>query len=171
MEAVAQEGAAWPDGDHAGEAHSSGLGAAGDSQGQARREARKARSEGHRARAYRRATACRALLRPEADGRGGPAGPAQEAQAVGQTGFALSQPNRTAYVLQLQTLLLEANEDANDHEEGDSGINGRSLRRRATFRGRKRKRGLRSSMGYEWTEEAEEAFEVEAVVSKVVADG
>eukprot|EP00965_Chrysotila_dentata_P026498 877656-Pleurochrysis_carterae.AAC.1 len=36
----------------AGEAHSSGLGAAGNAQGQARREARKARCEGHRARAH-----------------------------------------------------------------------------------------------------------------------
>eukprot|EP00965_Chrysotila_dentata_P068050 2251166-Pleurochrysis_carterae.AAC.1 len=33
---------------------------------------------------------------------------------LGKTGFALSLHNRTAYVLQLQTLLLEANEDAND---------------------------------------------------------
>eukprot|EP00965_Chrysotila_dentata_P000896 28572-Pleurochrysis_carterae.AAC.1 len=33
---------------------------------------------------------------------------------LGTTGFALSLRNRTAYVLQLQTLLLEANEDAND---------------------------------------------------------
>eukprot|EP00965_Chrysotila_dentata_P058885 1954347-Pleurochrysis_carterae.AAC.1 len=41
----------------------------------------------------------------------------------------------------------------------------RSVRRRATVRGRKRRRGLRSYMRYEWTEE-EEAFEVEAVVGK-----
>eukprot|EP00965_Chrysotila_dentata_P144349 4768483-Pleurochrysis_carterae.AAC.1 len=45
---------------------------------------------------------------------------------AGKTGFALSLPNRKAYVLQLQTLLLEANEDANDLEDGDSGIDGRS---------------------------------------------
>eukprot|EP00965_Chrysotila_dentata_P212459 6187050-Pleurochrysis_carterae.AAC.4 len=38
----------------------------------------------HRARAHRRAAACPALLRLEADGRGQPAGPAQEAQAPGQ---------------------------------------------------------------------------------------
>eukprot|EP00965_Chrysotila_dentata_P199752 6179568-Pleurochrysis_carterae.AAC.3 len=36
---------------------------------------------------------------------------------LGKNGFALSLPNRTAYVLQLQTLLLETNEDANDLED------------------------------------------------------
>eukprot|EP00965_Chrysotila_dentata_P166640 5501717-Pleurochrysis_carterae.AAC.1 len=90
-------------------------------------------------------------------------------ELLGKTGFALSLLNRTAYVLQLRTLLLEANEDANDRvEDGDSGIDGRSVRRRATVRGRKRRRGVRSYMGYEWTEE-EKAFEVEAVVGKVLA--
>eukprot|EP00965_Chrysotila_dentata_P173177 5715120-Pleurochrysis_carterae.AAC.1 len=90
---------------------------------------------------------------------------------LGKIGFALSLPNRTAYVVQLQVLLLEANnEDANDLEDGDSGIDGRSVRRRATVRGRTRRRGLRS---YTWAatewiekEESEEAFEVEAVVGK-----
>eukprot|EP00965_Chrysotila_dentata_P022347 739439-Pleurochrysis_carterae.AAC.1 len=91
-------------------------------------------------------------------------------ELLGKTGFALSLPNRTAYVLQLQTLLIEANEDANDLEDGDSGINGRSVQRRAAVRGRKLRRGLRSYMGDAWTEE-EEAFEVEAVVGKVEADG
>eukprot|EP00965_Chrysotila_dentata_P259984 6213746-Pleurochrysis_carterae.AAC.1 len=82
---------------------------------------------------------------------------------LGKTGFTLSLPNRTAYVLQLQTLLLEANEDANDLKDGDSGIDSRSLRRRATVRGRMRRRGLRSYMGCEWTEKKEEeVFEVEA---------
>eukprot|EP00965_Chrysotila_dentata_P077629 2561474-Pleurochrysis_carterae.AAC.1 len=91
---------------------------------------------------------------------------------LGKNCFALSLPNRTAYVLQLQTLLLEANEDANDLEDGDSGIDGRSVWRRATVRGRrKRGRRLRFYMGYEWTEEEEKAFEVEAVVGKVLADG
>eukprot|EP00965_Chrysotila_dentata_P125965 4163559-Pleurochrysis_carterae.AAC.1 len=78
---------------------------------------------------------------------------------LGKTGFALSLPNRTPYVLQLQTLLLEANEDASDLEDGDSGIDGRGARRLATVRGRERMRGLRSFTGYEWTEEEEEAFE------------
>eukprot|EP00965_Chrysotila_dentata_P235595 6200851-Pleurochrysis_carterae.AAC.1 len=57
---------------------------------------------------------------------------------LGKTGFTLTLPNRTAYLLQLQMLLLEANKDANDLEDGESGIDGRSLRRRATVRGRKR---------------------------------
>eukprot|EP00965_Chrysotila_dentata_P052826 1752392-Pleurochrysis_carterae.AAC.5 len=91
---------------------------------------------------------------------------------LSKTGFELSLPNRTAYVLQLQTLLLKANEDANDIQEGDSGIDGRGVRRRATVRGRKRRRGLRSytvHMGYEWTKEAEEKCEVQAVVCKGLA--
>eukprot|EP00965_Chrysotila_dentata_P244699 6206125-Pleurochrysis_carterae.AAC.5 len=57
-----------PQGDHAGEAHSSGLGAARNSQGLACREARKARSKGRQARAYRSSAACRAVIRPGADG-------------------------------------------------------------------------------------------------------
>eukprot|EP00965_Chrysotila_dentata_P096152 3176670-Pleurochrysis_carterae.AAC.1 len=68
---------------------------------------------------------------------------------LGKTGLALSPPNRTAYVLKLQTLLLEAIEDANDSEHGDSDIDDRSVRRRTTVRDRKRRRGLRSYMGYE----------------------
>eukprot|EP00965_Chrysotila_dentata_P120377 3980441-Pleurochrysis_carterae.AAC.1 len=67
----AQEGAAGSQGEHAAEAHSSWLGAAGDAPGQALREARKARCESNRARAHRRAAACRALLRCEADVCGG----------------------------------------------------------------------------------------------------
>eukprot|EP00965_Chrysotila_dentata_P054777 1819333-Pleurochrysis_carterae.AAC.1 len=50
-----------------------------------RRKPRKARCEGHRARTHRlRPAACRTLRRLEANGRRGPAGPAQEAQAPGQ---------------------------------------------------------------------------------------
>eukprot|EP00965_Chrysotila_dentata_P188500 6172774-Pleurochrysis_carterae.AAC.4 len=64
---------------------SSWLGAAGDAQGQALiREAHKARSKGHRAHVHQRAAACQALCWLEADGRGGPAGSAQEAHALGQ---------------------------------------------------------------------------------------
>eukprot|EP00965_Chrysotila_dentata_P126601 4186394-Pleurochrysis_carterae.AAC.1 len=89
----------------------------------------------------------------------------------GKTGFALFLPNHTAYVLQLQTLLLEVNEYANDLDDGDSGIDGRSVWYRATVRGRKRRRGLRSYMGYELTKEEEKALKVEAVVGKVLAAG
>eukprot|EP00965_Chrysotila_dentata_P208613 6184800-Pleurochrysis_carterae.AAC.1 len=71
---------------------------------------------------------------------------------LGKTGFALSLPNRTAYVLQLQTLLLEENANANDRvEDGDAGIDRCSVRRRATVRGQilESRCGLRSYMGYE----------------------
>eukprot|EP00965_Chrysotila_dentata_P224470 6194190-Pleurochrysis_carterae.AAC.1 len=80
-------------------------------------------------------------------------------KALGKHGFVVSQPNRTAYVLQLQTLLLEVDEDANDLEDSDSGIDDRSVRRRSTGRSRRRRRGLTSYMGYEWTKEKEDAFE------------
>eukprot|EP00965_Chrysotila_dentata_P194087 6176141-Pleurochrysis_carterae.AAC.1 len=53
---------------------------------------------------------------------------------------------------------LETDEDANDLDKGDSVVDGRSARCRATGR-RKRKSGRRG------------AFEVEAVVGKVIADG
>eukprot|EP00965_Chrysotila_dentata_P146937 4850856-Pleurochrysis_carterae.AAC.1 len=65
------------------------------------------------------------LIRPKTDGFGGLAGPAQEAQAPGQDwlrAFA-AQPYG---VLTLQTLLLEANEDAKHLEDGDFGIDCRS---------------------------------------------
>eukprot|EP00965_Chrysotila_dentata_P221335 6192328-Pleurochrysis_carterae.AAC.3 len=46
------------------QAHSGGPGAAADAQGKTRREARKARSTGRRARAHRSTTACRASTTP-----------------------------------------------------------------------------------------------------------
>eukprot|EP00965_Chrysotila_dentata_P231957 6198671-Pleurochrysis_carterae.AAC.2 len=72
----------------------------------------------------------------------------EKQKLLGETGYALSLPNCTAHVLQLQTWLLKASEDANGLEDGGSGIDGRSVRRRATVRSRKRRRGLRSYMGY-----------------------
>eukprot|EP00965_Chrysotila_dentata_P119945 3967339-Pleurochrysis_carterae.AAC.1 len=59
------------------------------------------------------------------------------------TGFVLSRLSRTAYLLQLQTVLLEVKEHANNFEDGDSCIDDRE----------------------------EEGFEVEAVVGNAVADG
>eukprot|EP00965_Chrysotila_dentata_P022192 734297-Pleurochrysis_carterae.AAC.18 len=67
---------------------------------------------------------------------------------LGKTGFMVSQPNGTAYILHLQTTLLEADKDENDLDNGDSGIDGRSARRRTTG-SRKRRRGLIYCMGYE----------------------
>ena len=70
---------------------------------------------------------------------------------LGKKGFTVTQPNREAYFLQLQTLLLEADPAANDLEDGDSAspaaasaaspaaASGRS-RRAAVARGRRRRR-------------------------------
>ena len=86
------------------------------------------------------------------------------------------QANRTAcYVLQLQTLLLEADSAANDLADGDSGVDGRSVKRKAAGAGggtgKKRKAGVIEYMGFEWTRAEADDFEVEAIVGKVVADG
>eukprot|EP00965_Chrysotila_dentata_P263416 6214827-Pleurochrysis_carterae.AAC.5 len=91
--------------------------------------------------------------------------------ASGKSGFVVFQPNHTAYILQLHAFLLKADEDANDFDDGDFGIDGRSIRRRVTG-SRKRRRGLTFYMGCEWTEEEQEdAFDVKVIVRKVVADG
>jgi len=87
----------------------------------------------------------------------------------------LSQPNRTACVLALQTLLLEADSAANDLAEGDSGIEGRGIKRKVRNTGgkaKKKKKGepvVHSYMDYEWTDD--DPFVLEAIVGKVVADG
>lgn len=94
-------------------------------------------------------------------------------KAMGKVGFTLTQPNRTAFVLQVQTLLLEADKEANDLAEGDSGIEGRNIKRKVSSAAKKGKRKARVTeyMGYEWTEEEEDDFEVEAIVGRLVADG
>eukprot|EP00965_Chrysotila_dentata_P043402 1443223-Pleurochrysis_carterae.AAC.6 len=61
-------------------------------------------------------------------------------------GFSRSLPSRTAYVLQLQTLLLKANEDANDLENGDSVIDNRSVAPRDCSRPEEQARA--ACMGY-----------------------
>jgi hypothetical protein len=48
-----------------------------------------------------------------------------------QTGFTVTQKDRKAYVLQLQTLLYDWHADANDLEDGDAGIEGRGIKRKA----------------------------------------
>jgi hypothetical protein len=87
--------------------------------------------------------------------------------------FTATQPNRTAYVLQLQTLLLEADPNANDLPAGDSGIEGRNIKRKSSGGGssRKRKKGMVYYMDYEWTAEEEDTFEVETIVGMITADG
>jgi len=93
---------------------------------------------------------------------------------LGKKGFTVTQPNREAYFLQLQTLLLEADPAANDLADGDSGITGRGIRKKSAGGGgkrKKKKKGVIYYMDYEWTEEEEDDFEVSAIVGKVVADG
>ena len=53
-----------------------------------------------------------------------------------QTGFTVTQKNRVGYVLQLQGLLVaEHGEAANDLAEGDSGVKGRGIKRKARGEG------------------------------------
>lgn len=94
-------------------------------------------------------------------------------KVMGKVGFTTTQPNRTAFVLQLQALLLEFDNQANDLSEGDSGIEGRNIKRKTNggARNGKRKARITEYMGYEWTAEEEDDFEVEAIVGRLVADG
>ena len=48
-----------------------------------------------------------------------------------QTGFTVTQKDRKAYVLQLQSLLSDWHTDANDLESGDAGVEGRGIKRKA----------------------------------------
>ena len=48
-----------------------------------------------------------------------------------QTGFTVTQKDRKAYVLQLQSLLSDWHVDANDLKSGDAGIEGRGIKRKA----------------------------------------
>jgi uncharacterized protein YaiL (DUF2058 family) len=48
-----------------------------------------------------------------------------------QTGFTVTQKDRKAYVLQLQSLLSDWHTDANDLDSGDAGIEGRGIKRKA----------------------------------------
>ena len=92
-----------------------------------------------------------------------------------KTGFTISQPNRLAYVLQLQAVLSEAHGSAaNDLPDGDSGIEGRNVKRKARSEGSGKKKKRRKGteyMGYCWTAEEEDDFEVEAIVGMLTADG
>jgi hypothetical protein len=94
---------------------------------------------------------------------------------LGKKGFNVSQPNRTARVLALQALMLEADAAANDLEEGDSGIEGRGIKRKVRGQGKapkKKQKGapkVQEYMGYEWTDD--DPFVLEAIVGSLVADG
>ena len=107
-------------------------------------------------------------------------------EALGRTLELVRSLNRTARVLALQALMLEADPAANDLEDGDSGIEGRGIKRKARAgkdqdaeaegapkKKKKKKKGPKMNewMGYEWTTQEEADFKVEAVVGKVIADG
>ena len=101
----------------------------------------------------------------------------------GKSGFTLTQPNRAAYVLQVQALMSEMlGEGCNDLADGDSGVDGRGIRRRKVARdddgsghgGGKKKKGkskrkIISYLGWEWYET--EKFEIEKLIGKMVAQG
>eukprot|EP00965_Chrysotila_dentata_P118783 3927576-Pleurochrysis_carterae.AAC.1 len=87
---------------------------------------------------------------------------------LGKTGFTFNLPNRTAYVLQLQTLLSRPTRIRTTSRTATPASTAAAFGAvRLTVQGRKRRRGLRSYMAYEWIEEEEEALEVEAVVGKI----
>ena len=89
-----------------------------------------------------------------------------------KTGFTATQANRRAYVLQLQALLVEQHgAAANDLPEGDSGIEGRGLKKRKATGGSKKKRQKKnkSTSGLEW--DADEEFAVEAIVGTKISAG
>lgn len=96
---------------------------------------------------------------------------------LGAKGIVVTHPNRTAFVLALQALLLDADSGANDLPDDDSGVDGRNVKRKAKAprgtgkKAGKAKKGLTEYMGYSWTEEEAEHFKVEAIVGKVEADG
>ena len=91
------------------------------------------------------------------------------------TGFTVTQKNRAAYVLQLQALLVEQHgAAANDLPEGESGIEGRGLKKRKVSGGGGGKKGkkkakLSNACGDSW--DADEEFEVEAIVGTKVSAG
>ena len=93
-----------------------------------------------------------------------------------KTGFIVTQKDRKAFVLQLQPLLSDWHTDADDLEEGDAGIVGRGIKRKARApagggSNGKRDGGKKKSVQYamdgdgnevEW--EDGEQYEVEAIV-------
>ena len=102
------------------------------------------------------------------------------------TGFTVTQKSRMAFVLQLQSLLSDWHADANDLEEGDAGIEGRGIKRKARApagggsngkkggRGKKKKQAVHYAVDEEGNEvewEDGEEYEVEAIVGTRVSVG
>ena len=104
-----------------------------------------------------------------------------------KTGFTVTQKSRMAFVLQLQSLLSDWHADANDLEEGDAGIEGRGIKRKARApaaggscgkkggRGKGRKKQAVQyavdDAGNEVEWEDGEEYEVEAIVGTRVSVG
>ena len=98
-----------------------------------------------------------------------------------KTGFIVTQKDRKAFVLQLQSLLSNWHTDADDLEEGDAGIVGRGIKRKARApagggsngkRGGGKKKSVQYAMdgdGNEVQWEDGEQYEVEAIVGTRVS--
>ena len=89
-----------------------------------------------------------------------------------KTGFTVTQANREKYVLQLQALLVEQHgKVANDLAAGDSGVEGRGLKKRKANGGggQKKTKKKKSASGIEWDEDEE--FKVEAIVGTTISEG
>ena len=97
----------------------------------------------------------------------------------GKAGFKLTHDNRAAYVLQVQSLMSEVlGEGSNDLKDGDSGVDGRRVRRRkdadnAGEGGQKKKAKSKARMveykGWQWP--ANKKFTIEKLLGKIVAEG
>ena len=100
----------------------------------------------------------------------------------GKTGFSLTQPNRAAYVLQVQALMSEVlGSGCNDLNDGDSGVEGRGVRRRkvgmdadvssaaGTKKKAKSRRKVVEYLGWEWYET--EKFNIEKLIGKMEVAG
>eukprot|EP00966_Prymnesium_polylepis_P334578 7389947-Prymnesium_polylepis.1 len=96
----------------------------------------------------------------------------------GKTGFKLTHEKRADYVLQVQSLMSEAlGEGSNDLKDGESGVEGRGVRRRKHAdngdepekKKRKSKVKMASWKGWEWP--ANKKFEIDKLIGKMVAEG
>ena len=100
-----------------------------------------------------------------------------------KTGFIVTQKDRKAFVLQLQSLLSDRHTDANGLKEGDAGIEGRDIKRKAHApagvgsngkQGGRKKQSVQYAMDgdgneVEWVDGEE--YEVEAIVGTRVSVG
>ena len=95
----------------------------------------------------------------------------------GKSGFTVTQANRPSYVLQVQALMSEMlGAGCNDLKDGDSGVEGRGVRRRKDADNpgepnQKKKAKSRGKMvtykGWEWA--ANQKFEIEKLIGKMTS--